>query len=56
MVNKNYSRMVTKECVCIPYKTDKIVRLRIGDHNADFNSGCSVMEVSFPANISRKVN
>ena len=52
---KYHSKMLMKESDCIPYKTEKIVRLRIGDPSAEFNSGCSIVEASFPASSSCKV-
>ena len=45
--------MLTTDSDSMPFRVEKTTHLTIGD--ASFNSGCSVMEVAFPAHISCKV-
>lgn len=49
-------KMSLDEKNCIPCKIEKSARLRIGDSNVEFTSGCAIMEVSLPTNLPCKVN
>ena len=43
------------EKALIPCKINQTVKLSIGDPNVEFNSGCSVIEVSIPPSKRCKV-
>ena len=45
---RDLKKKMTNEKALIPYKINETVKLSIGDLNVEFNSGCSVIEVSIP--------